>query len=390
MTCSNDQFIVNLIEVNKRAKVDPEIIELIAAYARLCLRYGKEVAFYDENPAPISNKAVKRLIERNPNLDKKNLSFLVSYAEMMQMRGLPFIFNVSHLAYFLGNKHNELLGLIKDKDAYYQRFYIPKSNGDRRLICAPRDGLKAMQRKILRNILERVPVHASVNGFKRERSILTNAKNHVDQEVVIKMDVKDFFPSITYERAKGVYISLGYPEGVAKALTELSTYKGRLPMGAPTSPCLSNIVATRLDKRFTNLGNKSAFRYTRYADDLAFSSKERDLTGYIPFFKKIIEDEGFEVNNEKIVIARKGGKQKITGVVVNKKINIDRGEYKRLRAVVHNCLNGDVKEEMKKWGASGPGEFKNTLLGHINFTKMLNSEKGGRLLEGFKKISWPV
>ncbi len=391
MKCPDEQFISNLIEINKRAKVDPEIIDLIAAYARLCLKYGKELKFYDEDPTLKTNKTtVKKFIDRNPHLDKRSLSFLVSYTEMMRDRGLPFVFNVPHLADFLGLKHDELQRLIKDKDRYYHGFYIPKSNGGRRLISAPKDELKMMQRKVLRNILDRVPIHQSANGFRRKRSILTNAKNHIGQEIVIKIDIKDFFPSITYQRVKGVYMNLGYPEGVADALAELSTYKGRLPMGAPTSPYLSNIVTTRLDRRFTNLGKKADFKYTRYADDLAFSSADRNLTRYIPFFKNIIEDEGFEVNKEKMVIARKGGQQKVTGVIVNKKINIERKEYKRLRAVVHNCLNGDLREEINKWGASSPGEFKYALLGRVNFVRMLNKEKGVKLLEGFGQISWPV
>lgn len=391
MKCPDEQFISNLIELNKRAKVDPEIIDLIAAYSRLCLRYDKELKFYDKNPTLITKKiTVKKFIDRNLHLDRRSLSFLVSYAEIMRERGLPFIFNTTYLADFLGLKGNELQRLIKEKDNYYHGFYIPKSNGGRRLISAPVDYLKAIQRKILRNVLERVPLHLSANGFRRERSIITNAESHLSQEIVIKIDLKDFFPSITFQRVKGVYISLGYPEKVAEALAELSTYKGRLPMGAPTSPYLSNIVATHLDKRFTSLSKKIGFRYSRYADDLAFSSTDRTFTRYIPFFKKIIEDEGFGVNEEKIVIARKGGQQKITGVVVNKKINIDRKECKRLRAVLHNCLNGNLKEGMKKWGASSLGEFKNILSGHINFVRMLNKEKGERLLEGFRRISWPV
>lgn len=201
----------------------------------------------------------------------------------MRERGLPFIFNVSHLAKFLRLRHDELQRFIKDKDRYYYRFYIPKSNGGRRLISAPRNDLKMIQRKILGYILERIPIHPSANGFRRERSIITNAENHMAQEIVIKIDAKDFFPSITYQRVKGVYANLGYPEKVADALTELTTYKGRLPMGAPTSPYLSNIVAIRLDRRFTNLSKKMDFRYTRYADDLAFSSKDRNFTRYTVF-----------------------------------------------------------------------------------------------------------
>lgn len=391
MKCPDEQFISNLIELNKKAKVEPEIIDLIAAHARLCLRYNKELKFYDENPALKTTRiSVQKFIDKNAHLDRRSLSFLISYAEMMGGRGLPFIFNVSHLADFLGLKDDELQMLIKGKDNHYHNFYIPKSNGGRRLISAPSDDLKGIQRYILRSILNRVPIHRSANGFKRKKSITTNAKNHIGQEIVIKIDLKDFFPSIIYQRVKDVYIRLGYPERVAEVLTELSTYKERLPMGAPTSPYLSNIIAARLDRRFTNLGKKIGFRYSRYADDLAFSSEDRNFTRHIPFFKKIIEDEGFVVNEKKIVIARKGGQQKVTGVVVNEKINIDRKEYKKLRAVVHNCLNGDLREEMKRWGASNMDGFKDTLLGHINFARMLNKEKGERLLEGFRRTSWPV
>ncbi len=391
MECPDEQFISNLIELNKKAKVDPEIIDLIAAYAGLCLRYNKKIEFYDEKPALKTTRiSVQKFIDKNAHLDRRSLSFLVSYAEMMGGRGLPFIFNVTHLADFLDLKDDKLQMLIKGKDNYYHSFYIPKSNGGRRLISAPSDDLKGIQRDILRSILNRVPIHRSANGFRRKRSIITNAENHIGQEVVIKVDMQDFFPSITYERVKGVYTNLGYPEKVAEALTELSTYKGRLPMGASTSPYLSNIIAARLDRRFTNLGKKIGFRYSRYADDLAFSSEDRNFTRHIPFFRKIIEDEGFEVNEKKIVIARKGGQQKITGVVVNEKINIDRKEYKKLRAVVHNCLKGDLREEMKKWGVSSMGKFKETLSGHIHFAKMVNKEKGERLLEGFRRISWPV
>jgi len=223
MKCSNEQFISNLIEINKRARVEPEIIDLIAAYARLCLRYDKELEFYDENPTLKTNKiTVKKFVDRNQHFDRRSLSFMVSYAEMMREKGLPFIFNVPHLANFLGIEDDELQRFVKKKDNHYHRFYIAKSNGGRRLISAPTDDLKSVQRNILRNILERVPIHSSANGFRRERSILTNAENHVGQEIVIKIDIKDFFPSITFERVKGVYINLGYPERVADALTRLS------------------------------------------------------------------------------------------------------------------------------------------------------------------------
>ncbi len=230
MGCSEEQFISNLIEINRRAKVDPEIIDLISAYTRLCLRYNKEINFYDEYPTLKTKKiTIKRFIEKNPELDKRSLSFLVSYAELMRERGLPFIFNLSHLASFLSTSLDRLKDIIRNKESYYHTFYIPKNNGEKRPISAPNDELKIIQRKILREILERVSIHSSAHGFKRERSIITNAQNHTGHEVVIKIDIKDFFPSIRYERVKGVYMNLGYPEKVADALAELSTHRGRLP-----------------------------------------------------------------------------------------------------------------------------------------------------------------
>lgn len=389
--CPNERFISNLVELNKRAEVDPEIIDLLAAYARLCLKNGKELNFYEGHPSSSTNKpTVKRFIEKNASLDKRSLSFLVSYAEMMRNRRLPFLFNKDHLAIFLGTKKGEIETIIQGKESHYHTFFIPKRNGDKRLISAPKDHLKTIQKTILRKILERVPVHPSARGFKRQSSIISNAHRHIGKEIVVKMDIKDFFPSITYERVKGIFVNLGYPEGVAEALTELTTYKWRLPMGAPTSPYLSNIIAVRMDKRFTGLAEKMDFTYSRYADDLAFSSKDGNLKRHIPFFKEIIKDEGFEVNEQKIVIARKGGRQKVTGVVVNRKVNVEKKDYKRLRAVIHNCKKGNLKTEMAKWGASNPGEFKNTLCGHINFVKMVNREKGEKLLHGFTQIAWPV
>jgi len=394
MKCRDEKLIASLVEINKRAGAEPEIIDLIAAYARLCLKDERELSFYKDNSAPAipptSKISVRKFIEKNPHLDKRSLSFLASYAEIMRDSKLPFIFSITHLADFLDTKEIDLRKLIKNKDISYRKFYIPKSNGGRRLIAEPVEQLKSIQRSVLGSILERVPLHSAANGFRRQKSIVTNAEKHTEQEIIVKIDLKDFFPSITYQRVKGVYMNLGYPEGVAEMLAELSTYNGKLPMGAPTSPYLSNIIAIRMDKRFTKLGEKIGFRYSRYADDLAFSSSDRNFTKRIPFFRKIIEDEGFIVNEKKIAIARKGGRQKITGVVINKKVNIDSKEYKKLRAVVHNCINGDLRVEMKKWGASSLYEFRNILTGKIGFVKMLNWEKGDKLFERFRQISWPV
>jgi retron-type reverse transcriptase len=257
--------------------------------------------------------------------------------------------------------------------------------------------LKGVQRKILDDLLQRVGLNSHAEGFRKRRSILTNAGRHIGKKVVIKMDVKDFFPSITFKRILGMFIALGYPRQVSLLLTRLVTHNGRLPIGAPTSPAIANIVSTRLDKRFSRLGDKMGFDYSRYADDITVSSNNRGINKMIPFFKEIIREEGFEINETKMRVLRNAGRQKITGIVVNEKPNIDKKEIKKLRAVIYNCHHKDIKHEVKKWAKkekslNNPSdytlnEFKSSLLGKINFVKMVNPKIGNRLLEQLGQLS---
>ena len=391
VNCSEDQFIAKIVEVNRGAGVEGELIDLIAAYARLCLRFGKSPVFYEENPGfETKRPMIRKLIEENLHLDPRGLSFLASYAEMMRRKRLPFFFDIRHLARYFGMSRDELNRLIREKELHYREFSIPKHGGGSRVIFAPTETLKGIQRHILAGVLERVPVHSCANGFRRRRSIVTNAENHVGREVVLKIDIKDFFPSISSARVRAAYVGLGFPEGVADVMSELSTFRGRLPMGAPTSPYLSNIIASKLDRRISRLAKRLDFTYSRYADDLAFSSRDVDFPRKIPLFRRIIEDEGFRINEKKLVISRKGGRQKLTGVVVNRKLNVQKDEYRRLRAVVHNCRFGNLDEQIKRWGASDLAGFKSSLCGRISFLRMVNVEKGEKLFEAFRKVQWPV
>jgi retron-type reverse transcriptase len=152
-----------------------------------------------------------------------------------------------------------------------------------------------------------------------------------------------------------------------------------------------------LDKRFSALGEKTGFEYSRYADDLAISSHDKKMTRMIPFYKEIMREEGFEVNEAKLKILRSGSRQKITGIVVNKKQNIDRKEIKRLRAVIWNCSHKDIRQEITMWARKTKklkdpygytiDEFKSSLLGKINFVRMVNPEAGKKLLQQFETLS---
>ena len=395
--CNNkEKFIKNLRFFNQRAEVEPEIVDLIEAYARLRLDQGKEIRYYG-NRISSKNKELQEFLNKNRHLDHRILNFLASYFLEMQKRNFRCVFTSSHLAHFLKISTKRLNWLTNDRIKHYTCFNIKKRDGSKREIFAPRSYLKGVQRKILDDLLQRVGLNSHAEGFRKKRSILTNAGRHIGKKVVIKLDVKDFFPSITFKRILGMFISLGYPRQVSLLLTKLVAHDGRLPIGAPTSPAIANIVSTRLDKRFARLGEKMGFDYSRYADDMTISSNKRSITKIIPFLKEIIREEGFEINETKMRILRNAGRQKITGIVVNEKPNIDKKEIKKLRAVIYNCHHKDIKHEVKKWaqkekGLNNPSdytlnEFKSSLLGKINFVKMVNPKIGNRLLEQLGQLS---
>src|SRR5205823_7816991 len=203
------------------------------------------------------------------------------------------------------------------------------------------------------------------NGFLPGRSILTNAAVHTGARVVVKMDLASFFPTITLRRVKGIFRRAGYREQVATLLALLCTeapreivpFQGKdyyvalgprcLPQGAPTSPALTNTLCLRLDQRLAGLAKKYGWRYTRYADDLTFSlPKGHDgdphVGSLIGLVRRIVEDEGFAVHPDKTRLARSGGRQKITGLVVNGdlKPRVPRKLRRQMRAALHNLQVG--------------------------------------------------
>ncbi len=256
--------------------------------------------------------------------------------------------------------------------SHYQRFRIPKKSGGERQISAPMPRLKRAQYWILDNILARVPIHPAAHGFAHGRSILTNAAPHVGRAVVVNLDLKDFFPTLTWKRVKGKFQGLGYPEAVATVLalicTEpdvdeveldgqrlyLSRGPRRLPQGAPTSPALTNLICWRLDRRLSGLAAKLGFTYTRYADDMTFSASGEaaaKASMLLNFVGEIVADEGFTVHPDKTRVMRAKNRQEVTGLVVNKRIGVPRHVLRRFRALLHQIEANGL--EGKRWGAGG-------------------------------------
>lgn len=274
---------------------------------------------------------------------------------------------------------------------HYHTHLKPKKSGGLRVIEAPKQQLKTVQRQILTAILDPIPTHPNAYGFVRGRDCLAGANCHVGEHMVVCFDLKDFFPSIQRARVFGLFRSLGYPLSVATHLAALcttvspqrvirrlpildrTTYRTpHLPQGAPTSPALANHAAFTLDKRLSGLAKRIDAKYSRYADDLTFSGDAhiaRILQQAVP---SIIQDEGFSLNPQKSRLNTAGQRQIVTGVVVNSHLNIKRDSFDQLKAVIHAC----GKPEDKR--LADP-VFLATLEGKLDWVERVNPNRGQKL-----------
>lgn len=301
---------------------------------------------------------------------------------------------------------------------HYRYRWVAKRSGGARLIEAPKPVLRHVQRVLLREILEHIPVHAGAHGFRAGRSALTHAGEHAQRQVVVRLDLEDFFASVRGPRIYGLYRQCGYPEPVAHVLTALATNSvprsvlarapapagpestaGRrrllahlahphLPQGAPTSPVLANLAAFRLDRRLAGLAASTGLAYSRYADDLAFSSSRRrtgdEIRRLVDLVGEIAAGEGFRVNELKTSVRRAGQRQRLAGVVVNEHPNVDRRQYDLLKATVHNAARHGPAGQNR----AGHPAFRDHLRGRIAWVGQLSPARGERLLATFAEIDW--
>jgi len=239
----------------------------------------------------------------------------------------------------------------------YQQFEIPKRRKGKRKILAPVHHLKTIQRQILRRILGGLKPHPCATGFCRGHSIVTNALPHLGKAVIVRMDLKDFFPTTTAWRVNHYFRFIGWNAEAADLLTRLCTHNGCLPQGAPTSPKLSNLLNHHLDARLFGLAGAVDASYTRYADDITYSLQLDDpvsIRKLVHMTSVIAREEGYLVHQrEKLYIRRKKDRQVVTGLVVNERINLPRKTRRWLRAVEHHQQTGRKtsisKEQLDGW-----------------------------------------
>jgi len=266
-----------------------------------------------------------------------------------------------------------LIKLIKNGEAYSEKL-IPREGKAPRAISVPSPFLKNVQRQILRRILDNAEIHPAAHGFARKRSIFTAAEPHAGKRVVVAMDIRNFFDTITANRVFGVFKTLGFAPREAAALAELCVRNGRLPQGAPTSPAIANLVCKRMDARLAGLAAKHGFSYTRYADDLIFSGEDKMLR-FVPIFRKIVEEEGFELAPEKSRIMRSGSRQRVLSLNLNTKVSVPRKVRRLIRAMVHAQYYSDAPDEA----------MLSFLYGHVALMKIKHPEQAKKLKRRLNK-----
>ncbi|KAB2912902.1 MAG: RNA-directed DNA polymerase [Dechloromonas sp.] len=322
----------------------------------------------------------------------------------------------NELAWFCGNWREQP---SQPKLGHYRYRWLNKANGGRRLIEAPKETLRSIQRRILHGILDKLPAHTAATGCVRGLSVVDNARRHADSPLLLKMDLRDFFASIPAGRVFALFRTLGYPPASAHCLTQLCTHATpmrvlrelpqdghgswewrrqqqewarrfntrHLPQGAPTSPALANLCAYRLDLRLAGLARECRATYSRYVDDLAFSLPRHDSARAHRIqllAEEIILQEGFAPNRRKTRLCPAGQTQTLTGLVVNRHPNLPRAEYDRLKAILTNC---------RRHGPTGQNhdqhpDFRAHLQGRLAWLRQVNPPKGEKLLVLFGEIDW--
>ncbi len=254
------------------------------------------------------------------------------------MLGLPIIQSLDDFTVVIHISKYTIYQLSHNSDKYYKTYELPKKSGGKRTICQPSKKLKGLQSWILVNILNKIQVSSSCKGFRKGSSTLDNALPHIGSNAILNLDLKDFFPTVSSKQVFNVFKTIGYNNLIATVFTNICTYDGRLPQGSPCSPMLANIVAWTLDLRIQGYVGKRGISYTRYADDLTFSSlNPSKIIKIIPVIKTIIEDENFIVNHKKTRIASSARAKVITGLIVNEdNVGIGKQKYKELRAKIHH------------------------------------------------------
>lgn len=294
----------------------------------------------------------------------------IAYCKKLFDNNLPIISSPEHFALLVGLEYQYVCNMAYASNQFYRHFSIPKSNGKPREIDEPLPDLKYVQSWILKNILEKCQISDYAKAYLKGRTLKHNAKFHKAQKVVVTMDIKDFFPSISINDVITIFEKMGYFHDVACFLGYLCCLNYSLPQGAPTSPYISNLRMINLDNDISQYTSQSKIRYTRYADDLTFSG---DFNPHILIkdISDLVFMDGFTINPQKTRVARCNARQEVTGIIVNSHMQISKEKRKLIRQQVYYIKKFGLESHLTHINEIR-ANYLNHLLGQINFALFVN------------------
>lgn len=317
-------------------------------------------------------------------------------------RDFPLMKDRLDICNFLEIDEKTLLYLLyRNKAKRYKEFKIPKKSGEFRTIKAPNSSLKILQKKLSNSLYIFTKNHKSAHGFVSKRDIKTNAKIHVKRNFVLNLDLENFFDSINFGRVMGLFMSnpFNFNKTVAVILAQICCDDNSLPQGAPTSPILSNLICYRLDNLLFNFAQENYCNYTRYADDITFSFfRGRALKNLTESesdkilserLQSIITSNGFKINFKKVSLSgRFKNRQKVTGLLVTNKVNIERKYIKNIRSILYSWETKGIegasklfftKHPVVSFGNANEEKFLRIVKGKLNFIKQIR---------GYNDFTW--
>lgn len=291
-----------------------------------------------------------------------------------QLLSLPILENVDDLSHALRLPKEVISKFSFNNDKYYHRIEMEKKSGGIRHIESPLKELKAIQRWVLRYILDKLSPSVYAKGFVRKKSIIDNAKPHEGNQYILNLDLQDFFTNVKASHVYTLFKNIGYNNNIAFILTSFCTKGGYLPQGAPTSPALSNLVCLRLDHRISTYCKKRALTYTRYADDLCVSGNKILILQKASYLiKDIICDEGFIINSKKEKFLGPKVRREVTGLTVTPRITISKKDYCIYRKRIYDLVRNEIPN-------------KNEIIaGVLSFVRSIDKDKGRKLSEFYQK-----
>lgn len=306
------------------------------------------------------------------------------------------------LAALLGTSYSNLIYVVykNNIDKSYTKFSIPKKNGKTREICSPNPQLKSLQRRLAHLLNRLYDPHKAAAAFIEKRGIIYNAEKHIKKEVVFNIDLQNFFSEINFGRVRGLLISKPYclQPKTATLIANICCTENKVPQGSPTSPVISNMICRKIDRELSQLAKDNKSTYSRYADDITFSWRVFSENGIVGIddtiiigdtLKKIIDGNGFSINDEKTRVQFSNEKQTVTGLTVNKKINIDRRYIRKTRAMIHSLSFGKdlAQEKFESLNIDTKSKVENVALGRLLYIHMVKGRESSTYQTLAKKFN---